>query len=203
MRICFFGDSFVNGAGDDECLGWPGRVIAATRQAGRDATCYNLGIRRDTSEDIAGRWRDEARCRLPPGCDPRLAFSFGSNDCASDEHGSPRVPFARTMANAERILNEAKATAPTLMIGPPPIFDDADADARIRVLSDALDRLCRRIGVPFLDALTFIDGCAAWKEEAASGDGKHPNRLGYVALAGHILAWPPCRAWLGIGDDAT
>lgn len=165
LRICFFGDSFVNGTGDDECLGWPGRVAAAARRAGRDVTFYNLGIRRDTSEDLAGRWREEARRRLPPGCDPRLAFAFGSNDCASDERGSPRVPFARTLANAERILRNAKALAPTLMIGPPPILDDADADARIRLLSDALDLLCRRIGVPFLDTLTFIGDCAAWKEE--------------------------------------
>lgn len=26
MRICFIGDSFVNGTGDDTCLGWVGRI---------------------------------------------------------------------------------------------------------------------------------------------------------------------------------
>ncbi|HZC55143.1 MAG TPA: hypothetical protein VE396_03730 [Xanthobacteraceae bacterium] len=29
IRICFFGDSMVNGTGDDACLGWVGRICAA------------------------------------------------------------------------------------------------------------------------------------------------------------------------------
>ena len=35
-RICFFGDSFVNGTGDDDALGWVGRLCAAERRAGLD-----------------------------------------------------------------------------------------------------------------------------------------------------------------------
>ncbi|MDY6901411.1 MAG: lipase, partial [Cyanobacteriota bacterium] len=26
MRICFVGESFINGTGDPECLGWAGRI---------------------------------------------------------------------------------------------------------------------------------------------------------------------------------
>lgn len=77
MRLCFFGDSFVNGTGDDDCLGWVGRLCAAERRVGRDLTVYNLGVRRDTSDDILRRWRREAEARLPPGCGGRLVFSFG------------------------------------------------------------------------------------------------------------------------------
>ncbi len=66
MRICFIGDSFVNGTGDDEALGWTGRIVATARAEGRDVTHYNLGIRRDTSADIAERWRAEVERRLPP-----------------------------------------------------------------------------------------------------------------------------------------
>jgi lysophospholipase L1-like esterase len=71
MRICFFGDSFVNGTGDDDGLGWVGRVVARARQGGRDVTAYNLGIRRDTSADVAARWVGEARLRLPHEHDGR------------------------------------------------------------------------------------------------------------------------------------
>jgi hypothetical protein len=28
IRICFFGDSIVNGTGDDACLGWVGRICS-------------------------------------------------------------------------------------------------------------------------------------------------------------------------------
>jgi hypothetical protein len=53
MRICFVGDSLVNGTGDPVGLGWVGRACAAARRRGHEVTCYNLGIRRDTSADIA------------------------------------------------------------------------------------------------------------------------------------------------------
>ncbi|MGA7119410.1 MAG: GDSL-type esterase/lipase family protein [Polyangiaceae bacterium] len=98
VRICFFGDSFVNGTGDDDGLGWVGRVVARARQGGRDVTAYNLGIRRDTSADVAARWMREARPRLPHEHDGRLVFSFGANDCtANREDGSPRAELAASM----------------------------------------------------------------------------------------------------------
>ena len=67
LRICFVGDSLVNGTGDPACLGWTGRVCAAACDAGHDITYYNLGIRRATSADIHGYWRDEVTRRLPEG----------------------------------------------------------------------------------------------------------------------------------------
>jgi lysophospholipase L1-like esterase len=72
IRICFFGDSIFNGTGDDACLGWVGRICSAVRRRGTDLTCYNLGIRRDTSTDVLARWQVEARVRLPDEYDGRL-----------------------------------------------------------------------------------------------------------------------------------
>lgn len=196
MRICFFGDSFVNGTGDDEALGWPGRLVAAARHRGLDVTYYNLGIRRDTSDEIAARWHDEAQRRLPPRCNPRLAFSFGTNDCAPSDTGEARVPHDRSLENAKSILQIARTLAPTLMIGPPPIFHDADANMRLRELSLGLDQLCRRLSVPFLETATFISQCEPWRREADSGDGAHPNKEGYAALSEHVAAWPHYERWL-------
>src|SRR6202011_3560744 len=101
IRICFFGDSMVNGTGDDACLGWVGRVCAAARRRGRDLTCYNLGIRRDTSADVLARWQREAEARLLPEHDGRLIFSFGANDCCPGEdiggaRAGPRVGAGNT-----------------------------------------------------------------------------------------------------------
>jgi lysophospholipase L1-like esterase len=43
LRICFVGDSITTGTGDDDYLGWPGRLCAAERRRGHDISIYNLG----------------------------------------------------------------------------------------------------------------------------------------------------------------
>ncbi len=197
MRICFIGDSFVNGTGDDDALGWPGRVVSMTRSKGLDVTYYNLGVRRDTSDDIRRRWRAEAKRRLPPECRNRLAFSFGANDCVSDADGKARLAQARTMENAERILRSASSAAPTIMLGPAPVLDDEAIDERIKRLSRDLRVLGGDLGVPFLEIFAFVSECAAWRREAGRADGAHPNREGYSALAEFIWDWPEFRRWIG------
>jgi acyl-CoA thioesterase I len=196
MRLCFFGDSFVAGAGDDAALGWPGRLTAWARRAGVDVTAYNLGVRRDTSSDIAARWGLEAAARLPAEFERRLAFSFGANDCVLDEHGAPRVAHEQALANAESILSQARGVAPTLMLGPAPIADDPAAGARIMRLSGDLEGVCADLGVPYLPIFDHLMNCEIWMDEARSGDGAHPNSGGYAALAEFIGEWPAFRKWI-------
>jgi lysophospholipase L1-like esterase len=50
--------------------------------------------------------------------------------------------------------------------------------------------------VPFLAAFDFVTGCEAWRRDAAQGDGIHPNRNGYAALADFIWQWAPLHSWL-------
>jgi acyl-CoA thioesterase I len=194
MRICFFGDSFVNGTGDDACLGWVGRVCAAGRRDGRDITCYNLGIRRDTSADIHRRWKREAEMRLPPEHDGRLVFSFGANDCCVGEDGV-RVDHAETMANAKDILMAARAWRPTLMVSPLPIGEPA-TDTRIADLVEALSTLCASLDVPFLNVFHLAAGSAVWAGEVAAGDGAHPNEGGYTIIAEAFKRWGPWLSWI-------
>jgi len=197
MRICFFGDSFVNGTGDDDGLGWVGRVIARARRGGCDVTGYNLGIRRDTSADVAARWKAEATLRLPPDCDGRLVFSFGANDGASNEiDGAPRVDRAQSLVHAESILSAAHRWLPTLMIGPGPIACELDANARIAALSSDYAALCARIGVPYLEIVRLLTASSTWSEEAMAGDGAHPNRGGYTVVADAVAGWSAWRAWV-------
>lgn len=195
MRICFIGDSFVNGTGDDDCIGWAGRLCAEARRRGRDVTCYNLGIRRDTSADIAARWEREAIARLPPEHDGRLVFSFGVNDCVHDGAARPRVAEDQSIAHAGAILSRAQAWRPTLMIGPP-CTADAALDLRVGRLSDRLGAVCADLAVPFLPVFAVLQASAAWNAEARRGDGVHPNREGYARLCALILAWPPWRGWV-------
>ena len=181
MRICFFGDSFVNGTGDPECLGWAGRICAAARRCGRDLTYCNLGIRRDTAEDIAHRWQDEASARLPADADGRIVFSFGVNDCIIED-GRPRAAPGATLAHAEAMVTDASRRRPTLFIGPPPIADD-ETNRRIAALSTGLETLSRGLAVPYLDLLSPLRTAEVWRREVAAGDGAHPGPRA-------MLSWP-------------
>ena len=119
IRICFFGDSFIAGTGDPTYLGWVGRVCAS---ANSPLTCYNLGIRGNTSMQIEDRWQAESDIRFRYPCDARLVFSFGVND-ARVENGKALVSLEESVACAKRVLIAAKTLHPVLMIGPPPVAD--------------------------------------------------------------------------------
>lgn len=199
IRICFFGDSMVNGTGDDACLGWVGRACAAARRGGRDITCYNLGIRRDTSEDVLARWEGEAKARLPAGHDGRLVFSFGANDACPGEDGDMRVPMDRAVANAEAILAAAAAWRPTLMVGPFPICDP-EVDTRAAELSARFSALCDRLGIPFLPVIDIVSSSLIWRGEVASGDGAHPNEEGYALVAEAFSRWSAWQEWMREGS---
>lgn len=194
IRICFVGDSFTQGTGDETYLGWPGRVSAAARARGHTLTAYNLGIRRETTADIMARWRAEVTPRLAPGVDGRIVFSFGAND-ATLEDGAWRVPPDASAANARAIISEAKASYPVLVVGPPPA-PEGDKTARHTELAERYAEVCRELDVPFLDIVEAIRPVDAWWREVAAGDGIHPGSGGYASLAALVDAWPAWRAWL-------
>lgn len=195
LRICFVGDSFTQGTGDETYLGWPGRVCAFARARGHTVTGYNLGIRRETTADILARWRAEVTPRLVAGVDGRIVFSFGAND-ATQEDGCWRVAPEQSAANARALISEARASGyPVLVIGPPPA-PESDRTARHAELAARYAEVCRELDVPFLDILASIQPVEAWWLEVAAGDGIHPGSGGYAALAALVDAWPAWKAWV-------
>ena len=197
MRLLAFGDSIVAGAGDPDHLGWVGRATAGRR----DITLYNLGVRRETSADIAARWRREAEPRMVNGEPMRMVFAFGANDCQV-ENGAPRVPAAQSLLNARAILTEAAGLCPVLMVGPAPMTD-AGVSARLEALNEHLKALCARLQVPFIDVFRPLAVDGLWSSEAAKWDGAHPGAAGYQRLADLVAAHPAWRAFTredGRGD---
>ena len=194
IRICFIGDSFTQGTGDDTCLGWPGRVCAAAQTRGHAVTAYNLGIRRETTGDIRARWRAEVTPRLAAGVDGRIVFSFGAND-ATLENGQWRVPPDLSAENARAMIARALLSYPVLVVGPPPA-PEPEKTARHAELAARYATVCNELGVPFLDVMEPIGSVTAWWDEVAAGDGIHPGAQGYAALAGLVDAWPAWRSWL-------
>jgi lysophospholipase L1-like esterase len=189
MRICFVGDSMVNGTGDREHLGWVGRVLQDERKRHPELTGYNLGVRRDRSDQIRMHWKAEVERRLPAEREGRVVFSFGGNDAAQK-----RDP-ALTLQDAEAMLTEAKARWPVFMVGAVPIMDEGNL-ARARALDAAYAPLCGRLGVPFLSVFDGLMATPLWLDEARAGDGAHPGAGGYGRMAGLILASPVWRKWM-------
>ncbi|WP_304189613.1 GDSL-type esterase/lipase family protein [Phenylobacterium aquaticum] len=187
MRLIAFGDSMVAGAGDPDHLGWVGRALAGRREV----TLYNLGVRRETSSDIAARWRAEAVARMTADEPMRMVFSFGIND-ANLEAGAPRVTAVQTLKNAQGLLSAAQALCPVLMVGPPPVAD-AGVCARVEALGEALMALCGRLKVPFIDVFRPLAANGLWQAEALAWDGAHPGARGYQQMADLVCAHP---AWV-------
>ena len=188
IRIYFIGDSYVNGTGDPEYLGWPGRVCAASKSDDASITSYNLGIRADTSEDVLRRWEREVEARRLKPHDGRVVFGFGANDCWIED-GKTRVARADTVRNTEEILTSAQSLFPTLMIGPPPGIDESE-DARRADMSVLLGTIAGRADVPYLEVIHALRAGGVWQSEAALGDRIHPADGGYSALADLVLDWP-------------
>ena len=197
MRICFIGDSFVNGTGDPECLGWAGRICAAARRAGHDVTYYSLGVRRNTSGDVRDRWESEVARRLPtehPEYDPRVVFSFGVNDTTA-EAGGTRVPPGRSLDNLRAIVTTARRNYSVLVVGPPPMAE-AEQNGRIEALCAAFAGVCAALDVPYLAVFPVLAASPVWMREVAAGDGSHPGAAGYAELASLVRSWSPWQTWV-------
>ena len=205
LRICFVGDSLVLGTNDHDFQGWPGRIAHREVQAGHDVSVYNLGIRADTSEMIASRWRSECEARLPDVHTGALVFSFGTNDMAV-ENGSIRVPLKKSCAIARKMMSEARAWKPVLWVGLPPVDDgrqpfragsvtyDFSSD-RSAQLNDAYAELARELDIPYLDLFTILSSDANWLDAFSGEDGVHPLHSGYAQMAERITGWDAWRAW--------
>lgn len=193
VRVCFFGDSFVAGVGDDEALGWVGRLVAQARADGVDLTGYNLGVRRQTGPEIAARLESEAAPRLRDGDVHGVVFSAGVND-TTIENGDRRVDPAASLAALASVADTCRSRPwALLVVGPAPVADRSQND-RIVALSAALGAACDTRQVPFVGLAPLLAGDGAWLDEVASGDGSHPSSRGYAAMA--ELIRPTFTEWL-------
>lgn len=186
-RICFIGDSFVQGACDPACMGWAGRVAADGRAKGFDISHYNLGIRRNTSRDIAMRWREECAARLPAGFERYAVFSFGVNDTALQD-GALRVEAAESLENFRKIVGAASTLYRTLVVGPLPVADPAH-NLRTAMLCRQFQQLAAELNVPYLPVFDHLALDADWLAEVGANDGHHPGARGYERMTSLVSGW--------------
>ena len=208
MRICFVGDSIINGTLDEDGRGWPGRLVASEIASGHHLTLYNLGVRAETSKDIARRWRAECLRRLPDAHPGAIVLGFGVNDMVEDPETGVRVPIPDSVAVAEKIISEAAEFRPTLWVGPSPAdmarqpFSPAPGvtyrfdNERTAELSGAYAALADELEVPYLDLFTSLSQSNRWAAALKAGDGVHPGADGYALIAELVGGWRYWRTWL-------
>ncbi|MDF3050585.1 MAG: lipolytic protein family [Pseudonocardia sp.] len=196
-HVFFLGDSFVVGVGDPEHRGWVGRLAELSREDGALITAYNLGVRRDTSEDVRRRWFDEVGARRAASAEERMVVAFGVNDTAL-ERGRPRVEPGRSEANLHSLIDGARTVdLPLLVVGPAPV-EDPRQNERIAVLDDRFRAACTVAEVPYVAVHAALAAEPLWTLEVERGDGSHPGAGGYALLAGLVL--PAWRRWLSAGQ---
>jgi acyl-CoA thioesterase-1 len=210
VRICFVGDSYVDGTGDPECLGWVGRVCRNAWERGNGLTFYNLGVRGDTTACVERRWRRECDARVGAQNGGRLVFSFGINDGAEGSDGGQRLAIDVSLEHARRMISLAAQWLPIVWIGPPPANERMSpispfpgvsysfSNDRLLALNDAFTGLARELGVPYLDiAATLVDH-ERYQASLVTGDGIHCSAEGYGIIAEMVDAWP---AWRRLAAD--
>jgi acyl-CoA thioesterase I len=191
--VFFVGDSFVAGVGDPQHRGWVGRLAERAHRIGAPITAYNLGVRRDTSDDILRRWADEVAVRRAAGAQERLVISFGVND-TTDDGRATRVAPEYSVANLHTLLADAAAAGlPALMVGPPPVADRVQ-NRRIAALDAQLAAVCAETGAPYVTVFAPLRNAPVWMDEVAAGDGAHPAAAGYDLLTD--LVEPAWQEWL-------
>lgn len=215
LRICVIGDSIAAGTGDERGLGWHGRLGLPVWAAGGDLTIYDLGVRGDTTLDVAARWQREAAARLPSIFPSAIVFQFGLNDCAvrTTDAGdsSRRVALGDSLLALAGVLEDASRMTGVLLVGPAPVDDErpgpqlvAGLTQRLRnrdiaELDAAFAPVAGSAGVPYLSVFDRLMQDAGWGRALRAGDGIHPRGEGYAALASIIGAWP---AWQALLESA-
>jgi len=186
-RVLFFGDSFVAGLGDPSGLGWVGRVVAASHAAGCPLTAYNLGVRGDTSADVAARFEAETHARTQnAGARYGVVLGFGANDMTVEDNRL-RVAPVQAVRTLNRLIDLTEASAHgVFVVGPPPV-GERDQDERIGELSNQFAHVLTHRGVPFVNTARVLSAHDGWRREAAANDGSHPGAGGYSALADLVL----------------
>lgn len=192
VRACFFGDSFVAGVGDSTGLGWVGRVSSMAQASGVRLTSYNLGVRGQTSCEVAVRVPLESPARLADAEDPRLILSFGVND-TTVRNGRTRASIEEGVTAVRSLIEHATGASCVFLVGPPAVADPQQNE-QVGARDQAFREEAERLGIRFVSVFRQTLQDRNWQRELMAGDGCHPDSAGYDLLA--RLIGPPLVDWL-------
>lgn len=189
-NIGVWGDSITYGAGDEESLGWVGRLRHRLDTEGRQIETHNFGISGETSGDLLKRFPIELESVKPQ----LVLIGIGTNDALFTQgaEDSTQVPLEEYRKNLERLFALAKEISKHVFAVGLTIADDARTqplpwgremnsykaailkkyDAELRATAQAAGIGC----ISLWDVLTTEDLV----------DGIHPNAAGYEKMSRKI-----------------
>ncbi len=185
MRVtfCIFGDSIIWGAGLPRRVSWANllRNYLEKRQSGI-IELYDLGIDRDTTEDLLERFDAEAKARNPN----EIIFAVGINDSSYRENKNNHIvsvdkfesnllkliqksgKFTRNIMFVGLAKGSDKETVPLRRSTTGKCYDKESAEIYNNIIED----VCKRENIPFINILNKL------KDEDFY-DGLHPSIGGH------------------------
>jgi lysophospholipase L1-like esterase len=205
-KLIVLGDSGVYGWGDPQAGGWCERLRRHWMELPLGPVLYPLGVRGDGLERVAARLLKEVSCRgelrrqQPQG----ILLAVGLNDSArvGRRDGRPQLDAEGFLFGLQRLLQQARAIAPVLMVGLTPVREQAMPFAEVlwyqledvRRYEGLVEEACMEAGVPFLPLLEELladPHWPAWLHE----DGLHLNPEGHRQLFERVRHWPALLQW--------
>jgi hypothetical protein len=208
-KLIVLGDSGVYGWGDPDQGGWCERLRLHWMGLPDGPVLYGLGVRGDGLERVRARLtlevsgRGELRRQLPQG----ILLSVGLNDTARVGRPDGRHQLAPEafLFGLGELLTQARALAPTLVLGLTPVLEEAmpfadvlwyqlDTVCRYEAL---LEEACLEADVPFLPLLESFLQQPRWSDWLCP-DGLHLNGEGHAQVAARLQGWPALLQWAGL-----
>jgi lysophospholipase L1-like esterase len=205
-KLVVLGDSGVYGWGDPEHGGWCERLRRHWMATPTAPVLYNLGVRGDGLERLAARLEGEVLCRgelrrqRPQG----ILLAVGLNDAARVGRADGRYQLdpGAFLFGFGQLLRQARALAPTLVLGLTPVDEAAMPFAgvlwygleTVRHYEGVLAEACLEADVPFLPLLEELLAQPRWLT-LLEPDGVHLNSEGHGAVYERVRHWPALLAW--------
>lgn len=185
LHISFFGDDLFAGVGDSNGLGLATRLQMDIMKKEPEATCYNLGIKGETTDKLIERFEQEMLPRLVPGADNRVVFCIGHNDCLVHDN-KQAVSVKETIENAKSLILAAKGKVRLFFIGPPSVYDP-QIDARVKKWNQWLAELCKQTRIPYISLYNATSKDAQYKRSLTGVYRISPDDQGYEKLISQII----------------
>jgi len=166
--------------GDQRALGWLGRALARTNPAPASLEAFTLASPNEGTEELAGRWLQEAGRRFDDGYENRLVVGLSDRDLDLD------LTTARSRLNLANILDgAAQLSIKVFVVGPPPGLDQA-RNQRLAELSAAFADVATRRKHVYVDTFSPLLNHEQWRTDLAANGGM-PGQAGYGLMAWLVL----------------